>query len=402
MTDGTPRRVVIVGASAAGLTAAETLRADGYEGELVLLGSEERAAYDRPPLSKQVLAGTWDPKRVDLLPGARYDELGITTRFGLTATALDVDARELTAGTSTIGYDAVLIATGVRPRTWPGTEHLRGVHVLRTLDDALAFKSAASRGGRVVVIGGGFLGSEAAATLRGLDVPVTLVERGPAPLARHLGSEVAALVRQQHVERGVDVRTNSRVEEIVHDAGIVSGVRLAGGAGSAREVLPTTCVLVAIGTRPATGWLDGSGLDLTDGLGCDATCRAAPGVYGAGDVARWYHRSAGATMRVEHRTNATEQAMAAARSILGAGTAYEPVPYFWSDQYDAKIQAYGVLEGADTFAVVGGSVAERRFVALYGSRGRVSGALAWRSPRDLLRARALVADRAPWPDAVPA
>ncbi|WP_116947327.1 NAD(P)/FAD-dependent oxidoreductase [Jiangella endophytica] len=392
-----PRRIVVVGASAAGLTAAESLRADGFDGDVVVIGAEPHLGYDRPPLSKQLLSGAWEADRLELLPRHRYDELGIACHLGVAATALDPAGRTVRAGGADVAYDRLLIATGVRPRTWPGTDGLRGVHVLRTIDDTLAFKEAAHAAGRVVVIGAGFLGAEAAATLRGLGIPVTLVGPAPAPMVRQVGPDVARLLGELHAEHDVDLRLGVTVRGIDHDDGRVTGVRLAGGTS-----LSTTCVLVAIGTAPATGWLDGSGLDLADGVGCDAMCQAGPGVFAAGDVARWFHRTHGTRLRIEHRTNATEQAMAAARAMLGAGQPYEPVPYFWSDQYDTKIQAYGQTAGADRFAVLSGSLEERRFVAVYGRGERVVGVLGWRSPRELLRARALVAGAVPWQDALAA
>lgn len=392
-----PRRIVVVGASAAGLTAAESLRADGFDGDLTVVGSEPHLAYDRPPLSKQLLAGAWQADRLELLPRDRYDDLRIGCRLGAAATALDVAGRTVRVGGDDLGFDRLLIATGVRPRAWPGTVGLRGVHVLRTVDDTVAFKAAAHEAERVVVIGAGFLGTEAAATLRGLGIAVTLVDPSPAPMLRQVGPVVADLLAGLHAEHGVDLRLGTTVRGIDRYDDRVTGVRLDDGAR-----IGTTCVLVAIGTTPATEWLAGSGLDLADGVGCDAWCRAAPGVFAAGDVARWYHRGRGTSLRVEHRTNATEQAMAAARAMLAEGEPYEPVPYFWSDQYDTKLQAYGETTGADRFAVVGGSVEERRFVALYGRSDRVVGALGWRSPRELLRARTLVAAGASWQEAVAA
>jgi 3-phenylpropionate/trans-cinnamate dioxygenase ferredoxin reductase subunit len=396
-----PRRIVVVGASAAGLTAAESLRADGFDGDLTVVGAEPHLAYDRPPLSKQLLAGAWGADRLQLLPRDRYDDLRIDCRLGAAATALDIGGRTVHVGGDgagfDLGYDRLLIATGVRPRTWPGTDGLRGMHVLRTLDDTVAFKAAAHDAGRVVVIGAGFLGAEAAATLRGLGIAVTLVDPSPAPMVRQVGPVVAGLLAELHAEHDVDLRLGTTVRAIERDGDRVTGVRLDDGARVA-----TTCVLVAIGTTPATEWLEGSGLDLADGVGCDAWCRAAPGVFAAGDVARWFHRGRAARLRIEHRTNATEQALAAARAMLTGGEPYEPVPYFWSDQYDTKLQAYGATTGTDRFALISGSVEERRFVALYGRGERVAGVLGWRSPRDLLRARALVADGVPWADAVAA
>ncbi|WP_171060039.1 NAD(P)/FAD-dependent oxidoreductase [Streptomyces montanus] len=395
------KRIVVVGASAAGLAAAETLRREGYDGTLTLVGDEPHPPYDRPPLSKQVLSGQWGADRAALRTPEDLAALDLDLRLGVAAAGLDPAGRLVRlADGSTVPYDRLLIATGVWPRRLPGD----GVaHVLRTLDDALALRDRIGPGRRLVVVGAGFLGAEAAAVASKLGAQVTLLEPAPVPLARAVGLEVGQALARAHRERGVKLRCGVTVTEVTED-----GVRLADG-----EVVEGDEILIAIGSLPNTGWLAGSGLAVDDGVVCDEYCQAAwgsprpkaGGVYAAGDVARWYNPLFGTSMRIEHRTNAAEQGMAAARNLLaapGARTPFTPVPYFWSDQYDMKIQAYGYLRGHDEVAVVEGDLAEDRFLAAYRSGDRITAALAVGMPAKVVRQwRQVIAVRAAWHDAVP-
>ncbi|MFJ1960785.1 NAD(P)/FAD-dependent oxidoreductase [Streptomyces massasporeus] len=386
------RHVVVVGASAAGLAAAETLRRTGFDGTLTLVGDEPHAPYDRPPLSKQILSGAWTTGQLPLRPQADLDALGLDLRLGTAATGLDLTDRTVRlADGSHLRYDGLIVATGVRPRRLPGD---RGAHVLRTLDDALALRERLRPGRRLVVVGAGFLGAEAAAVARGLGAQVTLLEPAPVPLAHAVGTEVGRLLSRTHLDHGVDLRTGVTVTGMAD-----GGVRLAGG-----EVVGADEVLVAVGSLPNTEWLADSGLPVGDGVLCDAYCQAAPGVYAAGDVARWDNPLFGTSMRIEHRTHAAEQGMAAARNLLAAPEAlrpFAPVPYFWSDQYGTRIQAYGFLRGHDEVAVVEGDLAERRFVAAYRRGDRLTGALAMGVPPRAVRAwRQAVAGGAAWREAV--
>ncbi|MFE1960280.1 NAD(P)/FAD-dependent oxidoreductase [Streptomyces sp. NPDC059479] len=385
------RRIVVVGASAAGLSAVETLRREGYDGTLTLVGEEPHAPYDRPPLSKQILSGEWSAKQLPLRPYDVLDGLGLDLRLGVAATGLDTADRTVRlADGSRMAYDGLIVATGVRPRRLPG----EGAHVLRTLDDALALRDRLGPGRRLVVVGAGFLGAEAAAVARKLGATVTLIEPAPVPLAQAVGHAVGQVLSQAHVEHGVDLRTGVSVEAVNED-----GVLLDGG-----ELVEADEILVAVGSLPNTDWLADSGLTVGDGLVCDEYCAAAQDVYGAGDVARWHNPLFGVSMRIEHRTNAAEQGMAAARNLLhpDARKPFAPVPYFWSDQYGMKIQAYGYLRGHDEVAVVDGDLAERRFVAAYRTGDRVTGALAVGMPPKAIRLwRQTVAARATWHEAVP-
>ncbi|MFF5483099.1 NAD(P)/FAD-dependent oxidoreductase [Streptomyces sp. NPDC012935] len=384
------RRIVVVGASAAGLAAVETLRREGYVGTLTLVGDEPLAPYDRPPLSKQVLAGEWEPERLALRAPDDLAGLGLDLRLGVAATGLRLadGAVELADG-SLVPYDGLILATGVRPRRLAG----QGGHVLRTLDDALRLRDRLTPGRRLVVVGAGFLGAEAAAVAWRLGCDVTLLEPAPVPLAHAVGTQVGEMLTRAHLERGVDLRCGVTVTEVTE-----GGVRLADG-----ELVHADEVLIAVGSLPNTDWLDGSGLTVGDGVMCDEYCEAARNVYAAGDVARWHNPLFGQSMRIEHRTNAAEQAMAAARNLINpdARKPFAPVPYFWSDQYDLKIQAYGCLRGHDEVAIVDGDLTERRFVAAYRTGDRVTGALAvGMPPRAIRQWRQAIASGSNWLEAV--
>jgi NADPH-dependent 2,4-dienoyl-CoA reductase/sulfur reductase-like enzyme len=394
------RSVCVAGASLAGLRAAQTLRSEGFDGSITMVGDEPHRPYDRPPLSKQVLAGDWDAERT-ALPGGLDDSLALDWRLGVAATGLDLAARTVSlADGTTVAYDGLVIATGAAPRRLSGTGHLAGVHVLRTVDDCLALRADLDRAPRrVVVVGAGFIGAEVAATCRRRGIDVTLVEALPVPLGRVLGNEIGSVCAELHRDHGVDLRVGMGVAGL--DGGDrVERVRLADGTA-----VDADAVVVGVGVTPATGWLEGSGLTVDDGVVCDETCLAAPGVVAAGDIARWPHARIGATTRVEHWDNAIQQGAHAARRLLageaaGAGEPYCPVPWFWSDQYDRKIQLAGHAGLDAEVAVVAGSLPERRFVALYGRGGQVVGALAMNWPAQAVRWRARIADGVDWDDAI--
>ena len=388
----------MVGASLAGLRAVETLRQQGYDGRLVFVGAESSLPYDRPPLSKQVLAGDWSPDQLVLRSADDYSSLALDMRLGRRATGLDLDTRAVVLDDGErIGFDGLIIATGCRPRALPGTPDVEGIFMLRTLEDSLAIRDSLDASPRVVVVGAGFIGSEVAATCRMKGLDVTLLEALPVPLARALGDEMGAACAELHRDHGVDLRVGVALDGFDGD-GRVERVRLSDGGAIDADV-----VVIGVGVAPETAWLEGSGLVLGDGVVCDATCFAsAPRVVAAGDVARWHNPLFGTDMRVEHWTNAAEQGMAAARALLAGSSAepFAPVPYFWSDQYDAKIQFVGMCAPDDEVRIVHGSVAERRFVALYGRAGRLIGALALSRPRLLTVYRRLIAEQASWEDAL--
>ncbi|MEU4513893.1 FAD-dependent oxidoreductase [Nonomuraea wenchangensis] len=380
--------VLIVGASAAGLSTAEALRRLGHDGRLTLLDAEPHLPYDRPPLSKQVLAGAWEPERARLRGQPQLDALEAEFVRGERAVALDVAGRAVTTGSGRVlRADAVVLATGLTPCRLPGQDGLAGVHVLRGLDDALTLRAQLTAGTRLVVVGEGVLGGEIAATARGLGLEVTLAGLGAAVLGDQLGAFVSGLLTRTHAARGVRLRLGVAVEGLEGERGRVTGVRLATG-----ETLRADVVVVAIGSRPATGWLDGSGLALGDGVECDSRCRAAEGVYAVGDLASFHHEGLGRRLRLENRTNATEQAQTVAANVLGADRPYTPIPSFWTDQYDVKIQAHGLPSPAAEVTVAEGDPEQHRFAALYREGGQVTAVLGWNMPKQarLLRQQVLV------------
>ena len=391
--------VVVVGASLAGLSALEGLRQDGYQGELVAVGAEPHLPYDRPPLSKQVLQGAWEGEQTALREPAQYDALDVDWRLGRRATALDLDARTVTLdGGEELRFDGLVIATGAIPRTLPGQPPLAGIHTLRTLDDSLALRKELEGGPRVCVVGGGFIGAEVAASCRVRGLEVTVLEALPAPLARAFPIEMAEACAALHRDHGVCLKVNASVEGFDGNSR-VERVRLSDGT-----VVEADVVVVGVGVVPETGWLESSGLPLNNGVVCDPTCATpAPGVVAAGDIARWTNPLFGEDMRVEHWSNAVEQGAAAARRLLAGpddAQPFAPVPYFWSDQYDTKIQFVGRCTAEDELRVVDGSVEERRFVALFGRKGRLVGALAFSRPRLLMGYRRLLASSATFEDAI--
>ncbi|WIV61796.1 NAD(P)/FAD-dependent oxidoreductase [Amycolatopsis nalaikhensis] len=369
--------VLVVGASAAGLATVEALRRRGFDGRVTVLGAEPHLPYDRPPLSKQVLGGTWEPERARLRTPEALSGLDAEFVLGDPATRLDAATRTVhTLSGRSLRADAVVLATGLRPRTLPGQHGLAGVYVLRTLDDALALRADLEPGKRVVVVGDGVLGTEIAATVCDLGVPVTLAGPQSAPLACQFGPLVAGRLAELHAGRGVSLKLGAAVTDLTQEDGRVAGVRLATG-----EVLPADVVVVAFGAAPATEWLSGSGVLCDNGVVCDSRCRAADGIYAAGDVARWHHEGLDALLRLENRTNATEQAVAVAGNILGDDRPYTPVPYFWTNQFDARIHVHGTLSADAEVSIVEGAVAAGRFVARYRRGGEVVGVLGWNMPK---------------------
>ncbi|MES2977724.1 MAG: FAD-dependent oxidoreductase [Pseudomonadota bacterium] len=380
------QRIIVVGACAAGVTAAETLREEGFAGELILIGDELHPGYDRPPLSKKVLLGEASADELQLRAPSELSALGIELRYGVRATRLDVQAHtlELSDGQQ-LSYDGLIIATGLTPRELPVPPGVSGVHTLRTLEDALALRQQLTPSARVLVVGAGFLGCEIAATARQLGAQVTLLDTLELPLLRQLGGTLGAAIQQLQQRHGVHFLGNAGVARFTSEGGRVSGAILSNG-----EKLQADVVVVAIGSMPGVQWLQGSGLDLDNGIVCDRFCRAGDGVYAAGDVANWFHPGYQEQIRLEHRMNATEQGMAAARNLLGAQVPFEPIPYFWTDLYDVKIQGYGRIAAGAELKVLTGEPGLPGFTGEFVREGKVSAVVGWNAPRELRQARGRV------------
>jgi NADPH-dependent 2,4-dienoyl-CoA reductase/sulfur reductase-like enzyme len=382
-------RIVIIGAGAAGLTTAETLRRLGFGGTITMVNAESTPPYDRPPLSKQVLAGTWAPEKVQHRSPAALDKLALDWHHGVQASRLDVAGHrvELSNG-KLLEFDVAVIATGVAPRPLASGHDLQGVFVLCTLVDALALRQALAAGKRLVVVGGGFLGLEVAATAQQLGLEVEVIEPLPVCLEGPLGSTIGERVMHLQTTHGVRLRNGIRVRHLIGDqelstGGAVRGVELHDGSQLSADV-----VLVSIGAHPTVGWLEESGLTLQNGVVCNTFCEAAPDIYAAGDVANWYHPLLERHVRLEHRMNATEQGQAVARNILGERQPFAPVPFFWSDQFDVKLQMYGIASRGAELRIVEGALHEDRFVAAYYEEGdRLVAVLGWNSPKQLLSYR---------------
>ncbi|BBY44029.1 NAD(P)/FAD-dependent oxidoreductase [Mycolicibacterium celeriflavum] len=382
--------IVIVGGGLAASRTAEQLRRSEYTGPVTIVSDEDHLPYDRPPLSKEVLRSETDD--VTLKPAEFYAENDITVRLGSGARSVDTAAQTLTlADGSEVGYDELIIATGLVPKRIPSFPDLEGIHVLRNYDESVALRKQAGSARRAVVIGAGFIGCEVAASLRKLGVEVTLVEPQPAPLASVLGEQIGELVARVHRAEGVDVRCGVGVAE-VRGAGRVETVVLGDDT-----VLEADLVVVGIGSRPATGWLEGSGIEVDNGVVCDNRGRAsAPHVWAIGDVASWRHDT-GHQVRVEHWSNVADQARVLVPTMLGQ----EPptavsVPYFWSDQYDVKIQCLGEPQADDTVHVVEDD--GRKFLAFYERDGVVVGVVGGGMPGKVMKVRAKIAAGAPIAD----
>jgi 3-phenylpropionate/trans-cinnamate dioxygenase ferredoxin reductase subunit len=402
MSNDQGRRVVIVGASVAGVAAATGLRSAGFEGEIVLLGEEPHAPYDRPPLSKQLLCGVAGVEDIGLAGARELPSARVVQRLGCRATALDPEQRVVEIDhREELSYHGLVVATGSVARRLNVLPEVGGVHVLRTLDDALAVRKDLAGAPHVVVVGAGFIGLEVAASARSLGHGVTVIESAPAPLARVLGTDVGARFAELHRSHGVEVRCGVGVSGVQTVDDRVARLDLDDGTS-----VPADVVVVGVGADPATDWLAGSGLELADGLVCDENLRAGPGVYGVGDVARWEHPLFG-SIRVEHWMTAVDHARAGARNLFaelegdaGAGEPVAQVPYFWSDQYGVKVQMAGWANGYDEVVEV--SRESEHADLLLGRDGRLVAALGWTAPAFVSRQRRLIADRASLADAVAA
>jgi 3-phenylpropionate/trans-cinnamate dioxygenase ferredoxin reductase subunit len=393
--------VAVVGSSVAGWRAAQELREQGFDGRLVIIGAEAHRPYDRPPLSKEFLAGTLQPEELAL--GSEQEETDLAAEWRLGTPAVRLDPRRgavVLADGSEVRADGVVLATGSTRLSLPGTGESPGSHLLRTIDDALALRSEIRAGARVVVVGGGLIGAEIASTCRSLGADVTLVDAQHLPLARTLGIELAPLCVAEHEDHGVRVRCGTPAARVLAEDG-GTGVELADG-----RVIPADSVVVEVGAEPSTRWLRGSGLKLRDGVVTDSGCvTSLPNVVAVGDVARYQPVHRPHTVRSDHWSTAMNQPPVAVRNLLAGRTvaAYTGVPHFWSRQYGSTLQFAGYAGPKDKITVVDGSLKARRFVATYQRGGRAIAVFAMNSPKQFaVHRRRLVTALANAPTAVPA
>jgi 3-phenylpropionate/trans-cinnamate dioxygenase ferredoxin reductase subunit len=385
-----PETYVVAGANLAGGTAAATLRADGFNGRLILVGEEPVAPYERPPLSKEFLRGEAPFEKALIRPPGFWKDNEIECRFGSRVARIDPGSRQaILDDGEALRYDKVLVATGLRNRTLhvPGS-HLRGIHRLRTVADADAIRAETAGATTVVVVGMGFIGSEVAASLRLSGLDVVAIEPLPAPCYRALGPQIGAVVAAIHADHGVKIHFgesvdafegNERVERVVTG----SGMRI-----------DCDAVVVGVGTTPVTDLLEDTGVHLENGIVVDEHCRASvEGIYAAGDVANHLHPLVGHHIRVEHWQNALKQGAAAARAMLGSPDPYDEVHWFWSDQYDTNIQSAGHVSDW-TNPVIRGDLESRSFVAFSLRDGHIVGAVALNRGKDLRRSIALIKSKA--------
>jgi NADPH-dependent 2,4-dienoyl-CoA reductase/sulfur reductase-like enzyme len=386
-------RLVVVGASLAGLRTAQAARSSGFAGSLIVVGDEPHLPYTRPPLSKDLLTGDQTPEQTAL----RHVNLEADFRLGVGATALDRAAHKLVlADGEAIAYDRLVIATGARARSWqgPGAD-LAGVYTLRSLDDALALRAALSPGARLVVVGAGFIGCEVAASASKLGARVTVIDIAAHPMLP-LGPELGARCAQIHERHGVEIRCNTGIEAVLGD-GQAARVVLSDGSELEADV-----VLLALGAQPNTEWLADSGIELGvgSGLACDVTLTTTvdQDILAAGDLAAWPHPLAGGAMvRVEHWTVAAEHGGVAGRNALldpSERAPHNAPPYFWSDQFDLKIQAVGWPGLADRLEIIEDDTDADKLIATGERDGRLIAAVAFNNARRLMAFRNQLTDEA--------
>ncbi|MGE0766439.1 MAG: NAD(P)/FAD-dependent oxidoreductase [Hyphomicrobiaceae bacterium] len=381
--------IIIVGGGQAGAKAAETLRRLGYDGDILLIGEEPHEPYQRPPLSKKFLSGEFVTARLWLNGPGYYESTGVELVTGERVVAIDRDGKCIeTAAGRRLAYDKLLLATGSRPRALPipGAE-LPGVHMLRSIGDVLAMQSIRQGLSRVVIIGGGYIGLEVAAMLRQMNNAATVIEAQARLLQRVAGPEISDFFHALHAGRGVSVRLGASVKRIVGQSR-VEGVETDDG------LIPADLVLVAAGSVANDELARDAGLATKDGVLVDDRCHAGAGIFAAGDCARFHSRRYGRSIRLESVQNATDQARAAAAAMLGASDVYDPVPWFWSDQYDVKLQIAGLSHGYDRTEMMG-DPEKPSFSLAYFAADRLLCVDAVNEPRSHMLARRQLAEPKP-------
>lgn len=379
-------RIVIVGAGHAAGQVVSTLRHRDFGGEIVVLGDEPWLPYQRPPLSKKYLSGDLPRDRLLIRPPEFYDEPGTDVRLGMRVDEIDRGRGEVRAGGDRIGYDRLVIATGasVRRLAIDGAD-LDGVHYLRSIDDVDRIRGALEGVTRVAIVGAGYIGLEVAAVLAGRDLDVTVVEMAERVMSRVVSPQVSAFFEREHKSRGVRLMLSTGIAAFEGDAR-VSGIRTNRG-----DVVPADLVVVGIGIQPNTELADAAGLAVDNGIVVDDTCRTAdPAIYAVGDCTLHPSRVYDRTLRLESVHNAVEQAKTAALCIVGDETHYDQVPWFWSDQYDIKLQIAGLSEDYDD-VVIRGDMETRSFSCLYLDDGRLIAVDAINAPRDFMQSKPLIA-----------
>jgi len=382
-------RIVITGGGQAAIQTVDTLRRKGFAGKLTVVGEEPWLPYQRPPLSKKYLGGSLERERLLIRPAQFFAEHNVTALLGRRVTDVTRRARHVRLDDGTVlPYDALVLATGSRPRRLlaPGAE-LAGVHYLRTIADADSLRGAFMAGGRLVIIGGGYIGLEAAATARELGMDVTVLEMTARVMSRVTCPEVSAFYEAEHARQGVRIRCNETVRALHRDAGSgrVRAVLTEAGGEYGADV-----VIVGVGVTPADELARGAGLECENGIVTDAHCRTADeAIYAAGDCASHLNRQYGRHLRLESVDNAFEQGTTVALNLLGAATLHDKVPWFWSDQFDLKLIIVGVAQGYDT-VIVRGTPATRSFSACYLRDGELIAIDTVNAPKDQMAARKLI------------
>ena len=365
--------MAIVGGGLAGAKAVEGARDAGFEGRIVLVADEPHLPYERPPLSKGVLRGEKEPGSTEVAGREFLDKHRVDVLTGTAVASLDLATRRLrldSGSQAELEFDSLILATGAFPRQLdiPGSD-LGGIHYLRTVDDSLRLHRAIKAGGRVAVIGAGWIGTEVAASARQMGADVVMIDPGQVPLQRVLGAEIGEVFRRLHVDQGVKVRSGVEVDAL-RGSGRVEGVVLSDGS-----IEKATTVVVGIGVQPATAVADSAGLTVDDGIVVDEFLQtSAPGVYAAGDVAKAFHPHYQERIRVEHWSNALNQGTTAGRNAAGANEAYDRLPYFFTDQYDLGMEYVGMGRGDDD-VLIRGDVETREFIAWWLRDGRVTAAM---------------------------
>ena len=392
------KKILVVGASLAGIRSCQSLRREGFEGTLTLIGEEKHLPYDRPPLSKTMLTSDQDPLDLTLVSNSDLSDLDLELILGAEATALDTVHNEVTVGGEGIAYDGLIIATGARARKLSKFDQIDGIHTLRTVEDALAIRSGLQSSSSIVIVGAGFIGSEVAAAAKKQGCHVTIVEANDAPLVRGLGVKVGNACANIHRSNDIDLRLGVSLED-VHGSEGIEGVSLTDGT-----FLPAELLVIGIGAVPNTEWLTTSGLHVDDGVVCDATLNAGlRGIYAVGDVARAPNRWLGGRVRrTEHWTTATEHAALAAKNLLTPedGEPYNSVPFIWSDQNEDRIQVAGDTTDFDEVQIISGSIEDQDFIAGYRHGNSLVGVMALNNMRTFVKYRRLLASHGSWQDAL--